>query len=460
MSDPASNLSNDPAAIWNAITEKLQEELPRQSYLTWFIPIVPVSYDDYILTLKMPNQFHTDWIVSHYSSHLQRAIDTTIGNGMQISYIIDKNLRHRSNADKHLASRRPLLRSPVSEPFNTNLSPDFSFDNFIEGDCNRFARAAALSIANFPGRTAYNPLMIYGGPGRGKTHLIQAIGNLIVGCGAAERVLYVTGEQFTRDFIDAIKSHHSEEFTRLYRHVDVLLLDDVQFFMEKGKTQEEFFHTFNALHLAGKQLVFSSDRSPRDLEGFDERLVSRLQWGLVTELTAPEYETRMAIIMNQAHIEDVTLPEDVAHFIATHITENIRSLRGALVNMLAKRSLLGIDLSMDLAREAVKSIIKRLPSSVSMERIQEVTAEEFGIPDDLLRSKTRKKEVTHARHIAMYLATEMTSLTLKAIGLHFGGRDHATVIHARETVCECMKLGRAEADIVNKIRQKLELESF
>jgi chromosomal replication initiator protein len=242
--------------------------------------------------------------------------------------------------------------------------------------------------------------------------------------------------------------------------VDVLLLDDVQFFMAKDKTQQEFFHTFNSLHQDGKQLVFSSDRPPHELEGFDQRLVSRLQWGLVSELRPPELETRIAILKNRAQEENVPLPDEVAGFIANHITDNVRKLQGALIKMMAQASLLGREISVDLAREIVKELEGRIIQTISVEQIQDLVAREFGVPVDMLRSRTRKREVARARQMAMYLATEYTDTTLKGIGLQFGGRDHSTVIHARETVCQDIKNNHSESDLVMGLRRKIEFLAF
>ncbi len=462
MADPASSLGQDPKHLWQIITEKLREELPHQSFLTWFKPIKALSFDGRVLTLHIPSRFYYDWIEGHYNGHLKRAIKESLGGEIELAYSVDPE-RRTVSVDADAASIRARVIPPAQDRDRVSdnyLNPRYRFDNFIEGDCNRFARAAAMSLAEAPGKTPFNPLMIYGGSGLGKTHLMQAIGNHIVEHGRARKVLYVTSEQFTADFIKAIQSSRSDSFSRIYRKVDVLLLDDVQFFMAKDKTQEEFFHTFNSLHHAGKQLVFSSDRPPRELEGFNARLVSRLQWGLVSELRTPEYETRIAILKNRAGEAKIDLPDEVAHFLATHITDNVRSLQSALIHMLAQSTLIGRKISIDLARDVLKNLSNRPLQAVSVERIQDMVAKEFGIPSDLLRSKTRKKDVVQARQIAMFLSTEFTRLTLKAIGLHFGGRDHATVIHARETINEGVKSSRDMAEAVESLRHRIELTAL
>jgi len=457
MTDPAPQFSEDHRTIWRLITEKLQEELPRQSFLTWFRPLEPLSFTDRVLLLKIPSRFYYDWIESHYSDHLRRAVLATFGEEIEVAYDIDSN---RSAHNRNLTSETPKTveyQSLKNLSEKSRLNPHYRLNNFIEGDCNRFARAAAMSLAEAPGRTPFNPLLIYGGSGLGKTHLMQAIGNHILEKGVSGKVLYVTSEQFTTDFIKSIQSSRTESFSRIYRNVDVLLLDDVQFFMAKNKTQEEFFHTFNSLHQSGKQLVFSSDRSPCDLEGFDERLVSRLQWGLVAELRLPEYETRLAILKNFAISEKIELQDDIAHFLAIHVTDNVRSLQSVLIHMLAQSSLVGRFITMDLARDAVKNLGKHVVKEVTVDHILDIVARELNVPNDLLRSKTRKREVVIARQMSMFLATEFTRLTLKAIGLHFGGRDHATVIHARENIRNLISNDPVKAEIINNLRRKLEL---
>jgi len=463
MTDPAAQQGLDHLTIWELISEKLQAELPRQSFLTWFRPLEAVEFDGDALILQAPSQFYCDWIESHYSRHLEKAAIDALGRGVRVAYRVNASLRRVESARTPEAPARPVISVPPVLPkdnFDPHLNDRYKFQSFIEGDCNRFARAAAIAVAESPGKTPFNPLMIYGGAGLGKTHLVQAIGNYILEKGTARRVLYVTSEQFTSEFVKAIQSGKSDSFSRLYRSVDVLLLDDVHFFMAKEKTQEEFFHTFNYLHHAGKQLIFSSDRPPRELDGFDARLVSRLLWGLVSEITAPEFETRLAILKRQAAEEKVNLDDEVAQFLALHITENVRTLQGALIHMLAQASLLGKRISVDLAREVIRNLISKAEKTISVERIQAIVASEYDIPSDLLRSKTRKKEIAEARQVAMFLSTECTRLTLKAIGLHFGGRDHATVIHARETVSERIKANKPFNEMVERLRRQLEMATI
>ncbi|MDP8240498.1 MAG: chromosomal replication initiator protein DnaA [Candidatus Hatepunaea meridiana] len=460
MPDPAPLIGENHNDIWQLITKKLKEKLPHQSYLTWFKPIEPISYDDNVLTLKVPSRFYYDWIEGHYSNHLEHAIAETFGEKIRLNYEIDNSpkLRKRRNNPYHNTESNVNLSPPTKDSSNLNL--DYSFNNFITGDCNQFAYAAAVSLAESNGQSQFNPLLIYGDSGLGKTHLIQAIGNHIIEKKHAKRVIYVTSEQFTSDFVKGIQSKNTDYFKHIYRYVDVLLLDDVQFFLAKDRTQEAFFHTFNSLHQAGKKLIFSSDRQPTELKGFSERLISRLQWGLVAEIRPPDYETRLAILKYLSSENGIVLKDDIAHFIATHITDNVRSLRSALIQLLAQSSLIGKEINLDLSREAVKNLTNHTTDSISVEQIQEIVAREFQITSDLLLSKTKKKQIVHARQIAMFLTSEFTELTLKAIGLHFGGRDHATVIHARNSVTNSITKNPDKLEIVNNLRKKLELASF
>lgn len=461
MSDPAYLSGKDPESTWKSICENLKEHLPPQSFLTWFKPLVPISLKGGILNLRVPSRFYYDWIESHYSTHLRNSVFEILGERVEVRYTVEtSDDGAEDETGKPRSELVQLKEITPEEEFTTNLNPQYRFSNFVEGDCNRFARAAAITLAESPGQTPFNPLMIFGGSGKGKTHLIQAIGNFIVENRIARRVLYVTSEKFTTDFIQAIRSGGTEGFSALYRSVDVLLLDDVHFFMAKDKTQEEFFHTFNTLHQAGKQLIFSTDRTPRDLGGFDERIVSRLQWGLVTELRTPEFETRLAILKSLSDDNRIELPDDVAQFIALNITDNVRTLQGVLNHVLAQASLLRKPITIELARKVMDNFTKLPARRISIDRIQEIVSDEFGVASDTLRSKTRRREISEPRQIAMYLCTEFSNLTLKAIGLHFGGRDHATVIHARKSICERLEKNGSFAEIIEKLKKKIELVSI
>jgi len=321
----------------------------------------------------------------------------------------------------------------------THLNSRYTFDSFVEGASNQFAKAAAVAVSEAPGKTSFNPLVIYGGVGLGKTHLIQAIGNFAKENGSANRIRYVSSEKFTIEFINSIQNNKTTEFSQVYRNVDMLVVDDIQFFMNKERTQEEFFHTFNTLHQKGKQIVLSSDRPPKELKGLEERLLSRFQWGLVADIQPPDLETRIAILQQKAGFDGIDLSMDIIEYISTNITNNIREMEGALIKLLAFSSLKGVDISLDLAKSVLKDVVASKRRDISIEEIQRVVCHYFDIPEDLIRGKSRKKEIAFARQVAMYLSKEMTHYSLKSIGLHFGGRDHTTVIHAIRTIDDLFK---------------------
>jgi chromosomal replication initiator protein len=338
-----------------------------------------------------------------------------------------------------------------------SLNPRYTFDTFIRGESNKLAYAAAMAVANNPGGTRYNPLVIYGNVGLGKTHLIQAIGTAVVQKFSGARVLYTSSDRFTVEFVDAIQNDRINEFQSLYRSIDVLIIDDVQFFAGKEKTQDIFFHTFNALRELGKQIILTCDRPPKELKDIDDRLLNRLQWGLTADIGAPDLETRIAILRHKAIADGIELSSDVIEFIATNVTTNIRELEGCLISLLATASLEGKDPTVELAKDVLRKVAKRSAPILSIETIQKTVARKFGIEEELLRAKTRKQEIVQARQVAMYLAKELTNSSLKTIGLHFGGRDHSTVIHACQTIYDDIKHNQTLQVKVEELRRQFEL---
>ncbi len=440
----------DPTSIWNQCLSIIRQSVNPQTFHTWFNPIRPVRLEANRLLVEVPSRFFHEWLDQHYRSLLLSALRDTLGPDATLLYQIQ-------DVEKQPA---PAFARPSSPPPNgldseTQLSLRYTFDNFVEGNNNQFARAAAFAVAQSPGRTSFNPLVIYGGVGLGKTHLLQAIGNHIRASDSPAKVLYVSSERFTLDFITAIQQNRSTEFSARYRSVDVLLLDDIQFFVNKERTQEEFFHTFNSLHQKGKQIVLTSDRPPRDLHGMEERLISRFQSGLVTDIQPPDYETRLAILNRKAEESGAEFDPEILDFIATHITSNIRELEGSLIRLLAYSSLTGRDITLTLAKEVLRDIVKPKQKQISIELIQSIVAEHYGFADDLLRARSRKQEIALARQVAMYLAKRLTNASLKTIGLHFGGRDHTTVLHGVQTIEKALtkdaNLRRDLADIQRKI---------
>ncbi len=358
---------------------------------------------------------------------------------------------------------------PVQNPFaipgiqekeiDSQLNESYTFERFIEGDCNQLARSAAWAIAQEPGGTSFNPYLVYGGVGLGKTHLIQAVGNYVTEHRANKTVLYVSSERFTTEFVQSIQRNRISEFSMFYRQVDVLIVDDVQFFSGKEKTQEEFFHIFNALHQAGKQIVLSADRPPREIDGIEERLLSRFQWGLSADVQPPGLETRIAILQRKAEDDGIDLDQDVIEFIAHNVKSNIRELEGALIRLLAHATLHQRELDLALAKEVLRDLVEDEQANLTIEEIQRIVCEYTGIEEDRMRGKTRKREVVRARQIAMYFCKKLTQNSLKTIGLHFGGRDHSTVIHANNTVEDQMETDEQFENTVEEIGRKLELRS-
>jgi chromosomal replication initiator protein len=459
--------------VWTACMDQIKERVNSQSFKTWFEPIVPQELDSGALTVQVPSQFFYDWLDEHYCTIINSTITDVLGKNARLEYSIrteesPQDLEYvppvlpvrpsRPALQSRFESTVPLLRSePVTMNFQSFLNPRYTFDNYIKGDSNQLARAAASAVANNPGGTSFNPLVIYGGTGLGKTHLIQAIGNYVLAHGKARRVMYVSSEKFTVDFVDAIQSNRTSDFSNFYRSMDVLIVDDIQFLSGKEKTQDSFFHTFNELHQLGKQIVLSSDRPPKDLKGLDDRLLSRFQWGLTSDIQPPDLETRIAILLKKSVDDGIELPQDVVEFIAGNVTSNIRELEGCLISLLARASLEGREINLDLARDVLKVVIGDVRSPITIETIQKTVCEYFSIPDDLLRAKTRKQEIVNARQIAMYLIKELTNASLKTIGMHFGGRDHSTVIHAYQSVEDQMRVDTKYQTHVQQIKRRLQM---
>jgi len=442
---------------WSQCLGLIKENINEQSFITWFKPTSALCLNNHQLTIRVPNHFIYEWIESHYADLIRRAIAQVLGESGRVQY--------STSSDEKVEAEEPAQAivtagTKIAADMITNLSPNYVFENFVEGSSNQFAKAAALAVGEAPGKTSFNPLVIYGGVGLGKTHLIQAIGNFSLHLPEMRRVIYVSSEKFTIEFISSIQNNRSTEFSSIYRNVDILLVDDIQFFSNKERTQEEFFHTFNTLHQKGKQIVLSCDRPPKDIAGIEERLLSRFQWGLVVDIQPPDLETRIAILQRKAEENKIDLPYDVIQLIAYNVTSNIRELEGCLIRLLAYSSLSSKDVSVELARHVLKDQFSTKSRNVSIEDIQKIVCAYFSIPDDLLRAKTRKKEIAQARQIAMYVAKKTTSSSLKTIGLHFGGRDHSTVIHAIDTIETLMKADPRCREDVQNILQKHNLQAF
>jgi chromosomal replication initiator protein len=444
------NVETDSSAavVWRDCLELIRPKVKPLTYSTWFEPIVPAGLEDGLLTVEVPSTYFYEWLEEHYFELIQSSLRSVLG--------IDASLQYAVKVPKQDQFRFDLQRNPyptgqstataahetkrttdgvsVREPFVTNLNPKFTFESFIRGDGNQFARAAALNVANNVGETAFNPLVLYGGVGLGKTHLIQAIGNHVSQINPEKRVYYVSSEKFTIDFVDSIERNNTIEFSNFYRNMDVLIVDDIQFFSGKERTQDTFFHTFNTLHQLKKQIVLSSDRPPKDLVGLDERLISRFQCGLTVDVQPPDLETRIAILRKKAEGDHIDLPQDVIEFIASNVKSNIRELEGCYIGLIARHTLEQRPLDVVLAERVLKHVICSDKKDLTVEQIQKIVADHFKVTESSLRAKTRKQEIVLPRQVAMYLAKNLTRASLKTIGLHFGGRDHSTIIHACKTI--------------------------
>lgn len=466
--------------IWDTCLSFIEGKIPEQSFKTWFRPIIPIKFENSVLTIQVPTQFFYEWLEDNYVNILKESIKLTIGpNGkLEYSVIVDNgnhanqpytvNLAQKNSHSKvgqNYGGTREAYKSPFSLPEvqnhhqDSNLNVENTFETYIEGDCNRLARSAGYAVATKPGVTSFNPLMIYGGVGLGKTHLIQAIGNKIKETNQESFVLYVASEKFASQFIESLKNNSLQDFTNFYLNVDALIIDDVQFFKDKVKTQEIFFHIFNHLHQNGKQIVMTSDCPPTELKGLQERLVSRFKWGLTADLQQPDFETRLAIIQKKLQDDGLQIEEKVLEYLAYSVDTNIRELEGVLISLVAHSSLNKTPIDLELAKQTLKSIVKNIESEVGIDYIQKTVSEYFNVPADELKAKTRKKEIVIARQLAMYFTKDYTNHSLKSIGSHFGGRDHSTVIHALQSVNDMLDTDARFRSSVNELKKKFSMKA-
>lgn len=470
----------DCSTVWNDCLEVIRQSVDEQNFNTWFKPIVPLRTEQNVLTIQVPSQFFFEWLEEHYVPVLKKAIHRVLGDGGRLEYsvIVDSgNHRNppllvnypngagmkRSNAQVHNGNGNIEDYSPFSfkalnpQSVNSRLNPNYTFENFVEGDCNRLGRAAGIAVAKKPGLTSFNPLMLYGGVGVGKTHLVQAIGNEIKKNLPSKIVLYVDQNDFTTQFLNALQNHKMQEFQNFYLQVDLLILDDVQFLAGREKTQEIFFHIFNQLHQSGKQIIMTSDCPPRDLKGFQERLLSRFKWGLTADLQEPDFETKLAIIHNKMESDGIEIPSEVAEYLAYSVDTNLRDMEGVLNSLIFHATLLKKEIDLELAKEVLRNIVKEIQSDVSVDFIQKMVAEYFKVDIDSLKAKVKKREIVIPRQLAMYFCKRYTQLTLALIGENFGGRDHSTVIHALESVEDMIKTDPNFKNSVEELSKKLKL---
>ena len=469
-----------PVKIWNNCLDFIKDNINKQSYETWFLPIQPIKLKKSILTVEVPSKFFYEWLEENYIELIKTAIKKELGEDGKLLYNIIVNNNTKSPYSVSLPStNRKISKNPehsipigavdkkFKNPFiipglkkvqiNSQLNINYSFDNFIEGSCNRLARSAAFAVAQKPAGTSFNPLLIYGGVGLGKTHLAHATGIKVKETHPEKTVLYVSAEKFTQQFIESIRNNTTNDFSHFYQMVDVLIIDDVQFFSSKEKTQDIFFHIFNHLHQNNKQIILTSDRAPVDLTGMEQRLLSRFKWGLSADLQQPDLETRIAILKKKMHTDGIEIGNDVLEYLAYSISTNIRELEGALISLLAQASLNKKEISIALAREMIDRFVKNTTREVSIDYIQKVVCDYFDLSIDTLKSKTRKRNIVQARQLAMYFSKQLTKSSLANIGARCGGKDHATVLHACKTVNNLVDTDKDFRQYVQELEKKFTL---
>jgi chromosomal replication initiator protein len=443
--------------LWDDVLSALKPQLNDESYELWFKPVKPVSLDTGCLVVQVPNPFFSDWMRDHYKERIEQLLQERVGQPVSLSFEVVPGLS-TPPAQIPTVSTVPVVVSHLPEhpTLETHLNPRYTFDSFVVGHSNRFAQAASQAVAKDPGK-AYNPLFLYGGVGLGKTHLMHAIGHHMIKTNPRSRVLYTTSEKFINEFIDSLRFEKMAQFRQKYRNLDCLLIDDIQFLVDKESSQEEFFYTFNTLYDSRKQIVISSDRPPKEIPTLQERLITRFEWGVVADIQAPDLETRIAILRAKAEAEHLYVPEDVTLFLASHVRSNIRELEGSLIRVVAHASLTAVPLTVDSARETLRDMLAREEAAapVSLEKIQEVVARHYHVEIQDMKSRRRTDAIAFPRQIAMYLARELTDLSTTHIGDAFGGKDHTTVMHATNKIKSRLESDPFFAALVNKITQEI-----
>jgi chromosomal replication initiator protein len=470
--------------VWSNCLAIIKDIVEWQHYKTWFEPIKPAELKNNILLIQVPSQFFYEYLEEHYATLLVKTLKRELGKEARLEYriMVDSGDKQHKPQTTDLPNNHirlynnnemdfPLvITNPVKNPFvipglkkmqiDPQLNPNYVFDNFIEGDCNRVARRAGKTVAEKPGASSFNPLVIYGGVGLGKTHLGQAIGNEVKRIHANKIVLYVSSEKFINQFQDHSRNNAINDFIHFYQLIDVLIIDDVQFFSRAEKSQDAFFAIFNHLHQSGKQLILTSDKAPKDLDGMQERLLSRFRWGLSADLTLPDYETRIEILERKMKNDGLDMPKEVVKYLAYNISSNVRELEGALISLLAQSSLNKREIDLELAKKVLRNFIKTSNKEITIDTIQKMVCDYFDVSYDKLLQKTRKREIVQARQITMFLAKAFTKHSLKTIGEHFGGRDHTTVIHSCQTVKDLMDTDSIFKENVMELQQKVQLAAM
>ncbi len=446
-------------SVWNNCLGFIKDNIQPQAFKTWFEPIRPVRLTDNALSIQVPSKFFYEWLEEHYVKLLKVALTKELGKNAKLVYVIKMENKYGNSEpftekipssnrsamdpqelDVPITSKNPELKNPFVIPgirnikIESQLNPNYNFENFLEGDSNRLARSAGMAVANKPGGTSFNPLLIFGGVGLGKTHLAHAIGVEIKDKYPEKTVLYISAEKFTQQYIDSVKKNTRNDFIHFYQLIDALIIDDVQFLSGKSGTQDVFFHIFNHLHQNGKQVILTSDKAPVDMQDIEQRLLSRFKWGLSAELQSPDYETRVSILKNKLYRDGVEMPEEIIDHVAKNIKTNIRELEGAIISLIAQSSFNKKEVTLELAQQVVEKFVKNTKREVSIDYIQKVVSDYFEMDVATLQSKTRKRHIVQARQLAMFFAKKYTKASLASIGSQIGKRDHATVLHACKTV--------------------------
>ena len=467
-------------SVWKNCLSFIKDNIQPQAYKTWFEPIVAIKLTDHSLSIQVPSKFFYEWLEEHYVKILKVALTKELGDHAKLVYIIKMENTYGNNqpftekipsanrsaiksqqANIPLKNKNPELKNPFVIPgirnikIESQLNPVYSFENFLEGDSNRLARNAGIAVANKPGGTSFNPLLIFGGVGLGKTHLAHAIGVDVKDKYPEKTVLYISAEKFTQQYIESVKKNNRNDFIHFYQIIDVLIIDDVQFLSGKSGTQDVFFHIFNHLHQNGKQVILTSDKAPVDMQDIEQRLLSRFKWGLSAELQKPDFETRVSIVKNKLYRDGVEMSDEVIDYIAKNIKTNVRELEGAIISLIAQSSFNKKEITIGLAKEIVEKFVKNTKREVSIDYIQKVVSDYFQMDVDTLQSKTRKRHIVQARQLAMFFAKKFTKASLASIGSQIGQRDHATVLHACKTVDNLSSTDKQFRKYVEDLTKKL-----
>jgi len=468
------------SSVWSKCLKFIKDNIQSQAYKTWFEPIKAVKLDDNVLSVEVPSKFFYEWLEEHYVKILKVALQKTLGENAKLVYVIKMQNTYGNsqpytekipssgateikaqNTTRPLSKSVPELKNPFVIPgiknvkIESQLNPNYSFENFLEGDSNRLARNAGIAVANKPAGTSFNPFLVFGGVGLGKTHLANAIGIDIKTKYPDKTVLYTTAEKFTQQYIESVKKNNRNDFIHFYQIIDVLIIDDIQFFSGKPGTQDVFFHIFNHLHQNGKQVILTSDKAPVDMQDIELRLLSRFKWGLSAELQHPDFETRISILKNKLYRDGIEMNSEVIQYVAKNINSNVRELEGAIISLIAQASFNKKDITIELAKEIIEKFVKNNKREVSIDYIQKIVSDYFQMDIETLQSKTRKRHIVQARQLAMFFAKKFTKASLASIGSQIGKRDHATVLHACKTVDNLSSTDKHFRKFVDDLGKKL-----